>query len=211
MKTLLRSREIKFYFCFFPYVAQEKLENQVIKKVWPKVPVIFLNHFFPSFLFCCMFQECEANIRVLATDHHLGIAKQMRESDPEINPQFDLWHIVKGLRKKLSNSKQKDLQPWISAVANHLWYCADTCDGDADLLIEKWLSVLHHVTNQHDWITGDKFHKCEHEPYDRRDVKSTLWLQSGSDAHLVPQKAVCITMPDSPARGYHSDICTVHA
>jgi hypothetical protein len=37
MKTLLRSGEIKFYFYFFPalHVTQEKLEKQVIKKVWP--------------------------------------------------------------------------------------------------------------------------------------------------------------------------------
>jgi lauroyl/myristoyl acyltransferase len=38
MKTLLRSGEISFILIFFPpspYVAQEKLEKQVIKMVWP--------------------------------------------------------------------------------------------------------------------------------------------------------------------------------
>jgi hypothetical protein len=57
MKTLLRSGEIKFYFYFFPpsspYVAQEKLKKQVIKKVWPNKKILkkILCHRGPLLLF----------------------------------------------------------------------------------------------------------------------------------------------------------------
>ncbi|KAG1701362.1 HEAT repeat-containing protein 3 [Nymphon striatum] len=135
-------------------------------------------------------KEKDANIRLLATDRHLGITKFMRNSHPEIKHEFDLWHIVKGLKKKLSKSKEKHLQPWVNSIANHLWYCADTCGGDPDLLIEKWLSVLFHVCNQHSWITGEKFHRCEHGLYSRKDAKSTPWLRPESQAHETLQKVV---------------------
>ncbi|KAG1667386.1 hypothetical protein GQR58_018489 [Nymphon striatum] len=56
-----------------------------------------------------------------STDRHLGISKYMRNSHPAIKHEFDLWHIVKGLKKKLSKSKEKHLQPWVNSIANHLW------------------------------------------------------------------------------------------
>ncbi|ELU18395.1 hypothetical protein CAPTEDRAFT_163206 [Capitella teleta] len=53
---------------------------------------------------------------------------------------------------------------WIRAISNHLWYSASTCKKNAQLLKEKWLSVLHHVAGVHSWSGGQKFNKCDHGP-----------------------------------------------
>ena len=71
---------------------------------------------------------------------------------------------------------------WSSHIVNHFWYCCRTCGGDAETLKVcttiydfkitlsfgnlilntvqvNWASLLHHVTNEHEWIGG----KCVHE------------------------------------------------
>ena len=53
-----------------------------------------------------------------------GIRKLLWENYPEIDHQFDVWHISKSITKKLTaKAKRKgceDLGPWIRAVTNHL-------------------------------------------------------------------------------------------
>ena len=48
-------------------------------------------------------------IKGLVTDRHSQIRKYLRENKPQINHQFDIWHMAKYLKKKLSNfGKKKD-------------------------------------------------------------------------------------------------------
>ena len=62
-------------------------------------------------------------ISTVATDRHMGIWKLLRENYPEIDHQFDVWHISKSITKKLTaKAKRKgceDLGPWIRAVTSH--------------------------------------------------------------------------------------------
>ena len=58
--------------------------------------------------------------KVLATDLHLGIQKMLRYSHEEIKHEYDLWHIQKGVKKKLINSRIPELLVWVLAIVNHL-------------------------------------------------------------------------------------------
>ena len=62
--------------------------------------------------------------------------------------------------------KNQDLAPWIQSISNHLWWSASTCEGNAQLLEENWLSMLKHITNKHTWrrTRGQLFHRCSHPP-----------------------------------------------
>ncbi|XP_042610729.1 uncharacterized protein LOC109070109 [Cyprinus carpio] len=108
-------------------------------------------------------QEQGIKIDVLTTDRSPSIRKIMRVEYPNIHHEFDIWHVVKGLSKKLcSMSRYKDnreLQPWTRSICNHLWYCSATCGGDPDELIENWKSILYHITGVHSWFKRRKAEK----------------------------------------------------
>lgn len=72
---------------------------------------------------------------------------------------------------------------WKREILNHFWFCCETCSTDTTSDVEalknlknKWIGLLHHVCNDHEWITGGK---CSHEViaqsthelpwFDRRD------------------------------------------
>lgn len=73
----------------------------------------------------------------LATDRHPTVQKIMREKYSTIKHEYDLWHIVKGVKKRISKTKDPDLMLWLRAIANHLWYCVATCNGDVSKLKDK--------------------------------------------------------------------------
>jgi hypothetical protein len=104
----------------------------------------------------------------IATDRHLGIAALCPSAYTHINHQFDVWHVSKGIVKKLTKAaKQRgcqELSPWIQSISNHLWWSCQTCDGDPLLLKEKWMSVLLHCCNKHTWGDSEKFTTCAHPP-----------------------------------------------
>ena len=95
-----------------------------------------------------------ANIKVVATDHHVSIQSDMKKNFPHVQHQFDVWHVAKSITKKLiEKAKRKECseldQVWIKSVSNHLWWFADTCEKDKNLLREKWISIVHHSANIH--------------------------------------------------------------
>lgn len=128
-------------------------------------------------------------MKILATDRHPTVQKQMREQNPEVKHEYDMWHIVKSVKKKLLASKVADLKPWVRAVGNHLWYCAANCEGNASLLKERWIAILHHVIDEHEW-QGELIHKCGHDPYPEDDPYTTQWLDKESKAFEVLRKVV---------------------
>ena len=77
----------------------------------------------------------KVKIGVLATDRHLTVTANMKKL-PEINHQFDIWHVCKSVVKKLHQKAKKypDLKPWVQSVSNHMWWCAATCDGDEQVM-----------------------------------------------------------------------------
>ena len=86
----------------------------------------------------------EANgikVKLISTDRHTQIKKEMRVNHADIDHQFDPWHLAKTVSKKLSAASKKsgcsDLAPWIPSIVNHLWWCAESCNKDAEVLREK--------------------------------------------------------------------------
>lgn len=56
---------------------------------------------------------------------------------------------------------------------------------DPDILHEKWLSVIHHVTNRH-YRPGNKhFHKCEHDRLTPEQQRKKKRLIPSSAAHAA--------------------------
>jgi hypothetical protein len=121
-------------------------------------------------------------VKTLATDRHPSINKMMRETYSHIEHEFDLWHIVKGMKKKLLSNKNPELLPWVRTISNHLWYSAAFCNGDAVKLKESWLGMLHHITNEHQWISGETVVKCDHAPYSAEEAAKRPWLSQDSKA-----------------------------
>ncbi|XP_048010409.1 uncharacterized protein LOC125244363 [Megalobrama amblycephala] len=110
--------------------------------------------------------------------------------------EFDPWHVAKGVSKKLAIvAKRKDcegLGEWIPSIVNHLRWRAQTCEGDAEVLKEKRVSVTHHVTSRHDWPGNRHYHRCAHEPLDEQSERRKLWSSPESEAH----KALVRTVKD---------------
>lgn len=119
------------------------------------------------------------------TSHKLVYTRQSRTTTTR---------IIKGVSEKLTAEAKrkgcKDLGAWIPSLIKHLWWSAHTCkEEDAVLLKEKWLSVIHHVTNCHDW-PGNRCYRCAHEPLDEESQRNELWLKPGSEAHRALVKTV---------------------
>ena len=134
-------------------------------------------------------------VRCLTMDRHITITSKMKSVYPEIVHQYDVWHVsksvVKKLTKKAKMKSNEELTPWIKSVSNHLWWSVATCNGDRDLLKEKWLSVLHHTANKHNrWPGFKKFKKCEHHKLSRKEQKAIQWLKPGSSAHAALDEVV---------------------
>ncbi|XP_077347750.1 uncharacterized protein LOC143996532 [Lithobates pipiens] len=112
--------------------------------------------------------ENEYDVQFVGTDRHTGIRKLLTTTKYEnINHQFDIWHYVKNLKRKLIQiSKKKAFRPilpWIGAILTHFYWCSRTCDGNEDVFRQQWQSLLHHVVNEHSWRDGDIQHQCLHD------------------------------------------------
>ena len=82
----------------------------------------------------------------------------------------------------------EQLRRLIPAISNHLLWAAATCQNDAVLLKEKWISVLLHTSNVHMWTSATKFMKCAHDDLDPTDDKE--WLVPGDPQHKALHKIV---------------------
>ena len=67
-------------------------------------------------------------IPVFVLDRHRGIAKWIREWQPNTAHYFDIWHVARSIGKamlKLSKQKGcKRIGNWMKGVRNHLYWCA---------------------------------------------------------------------------------------
>jgi hypothetical protein len=133
------------------------------------------------------------SVEVMATDRHVSIRSIMSKEFKETNHQFDVWHLAKSIKKKLLGKAKlkgaEDLNLWIRAVTNHLWWCASNCGGDKDWLEECWVSIIHHVVNEHSF-KGDHVTECQHSQMDPATAKKKKWLKKGSKAHNLLKEVV---------------------
>ncbi|XP_071854147.1 uncharacterized protein [Apostichopus japonicus] len=111
-------------------------------------------------------QERGINVETLISDRHRSIAKYMREQQPDIDHFYDVWHVAKGLSKKIDQLAKKKtctaVGEWSKSISNHLyWVAASTSDGDGEVMLAKWQSVTNHIQNVHTH-DSELFPKCQH-------------------------------------------------
>ncbi|XP_034078893.1 uncharacterized protein LOC117550588 [Gymnodraco acuticeps] len=120
-------------------------------------------------------------IASITTDRHGSVKKYMREKEPSIEHWFDVWHVAKGIRKKIdAKGKRKILNillMWSKSISHHVYWVASTSQGDGPLVVKKWLSLLNHVINVHTGH-GQLFQSCVHGPLEQNDERD--WLIKGS-------------------------------
>ena len=133
-------------------------------------------------------------IRCLTTDRHTTITPSMKSEYSQIKRLNDVWHLSRWVTKKLSKkAKKRDcvkLMPRVQSISNHLRWSASTCNGDAAMLVENWISILHYIVNQHQWEGHQLFKACGHHTITKREAKSIKWLKPGSPAHVTLEEVV---------------------
>ena len=141
--------------------------------------------------------EQDVSIITIAMDRHRGVGALMKSDYPYISHQYDVWHMAKGVVKQLTQKGKlkhcERLLPWIQSISNHLWWAVQTCNEDAQLLTEKWTSIVYHISNVHEWNGGkdSKFNKCVHLTLPIEEQHSKKWLRSGSLIHITLKNVVC--------------------
>ncbi|XP_064469632.1 uncharacterized protein LOC135384356 [Ornithodoros turicata] len=126
-------------------------------------------------------KEKGIKVKSLTTDRHPSIKKHMSTEEPRIKHYFDVWHVSKGIKKKLAAaSKAKGcntLDLWIQSTTNHLYWCAAVGEGDCTLIEDMWASNANHVANIHEGH-GGIYPQCLHDELDDH-----AWLVPESTAH----------------------------
>ncbi|XP_069821644.1 uncharacterized protein [Dendropsophus ebraccatus] len=167
-------------------VANKKICSFSVEPVTPQVTLEDLEKI--GFLKAMEeLQTINANVKIIVTGRSVAIKEILEESYPDIIHHIDLWHLSRSIGEEvLMAAKNKDceiLHQWVEAIRNHLWWSSCTCCKNPDLLIQKWKSIIQHVTNVHEWDGDSDCRACHHPPLPEDVVNSTNWLERGSTAH----------------------------
>lgn len=134
-------------------------------------------------------------VEIFATDRNRQLAKWLREQRPNITHKFDPWHFSKNIKAKLRplalRKDRKIILEWIKPIGNHLFWCADNCKDDAELLREMWKSLLNHITNKHCFKKEfPKYLKCAHKPFTKKESRKKKWIKKYSPAYNAIEEVV---------------------
>ncbi|XP_069819408.1 uncharacterized protein [Dendropsophus ebraccatus] len=127
------------------------------------------------------------NVKIVTTDHHVGIRKIMRDGYSNIIHHFDPWHVARSVGNKiLLQSKKKHcaiLSRWAFPIRSHLWWCVKTCKENREELLDRWNALQYHVLNVHQWVSNTDYWKCQHDVPRADTTKLKKWLSKGSLAY----------------------------
>ncbi|XP_049527861.1 uncharacterized protein LOC119462406 isoform X2 [Dermacentor silvarum] len=88
--------------------------------------------------------------------------------------------LTTGLKKKLKAAAKfrncAYIQQWIHSIINHLYWVAAMGQGDGDLIVSMWKSLVNHICDQHHGHERP-FTECLHGPLEDR-----AWMTRGSPA-----------------------------
>ncbi|XP_064645235.1 uncharacterized protein LOC135498761 isoform X1 [Lineus longissimus] len=118
----------------------------------------------------------------LTTDGHKSVEKWLREEQSDtIKHYFDVWHVAKGLRKRLKpitmNRRFQLVNKWLKSIINHLYWCAMTRNNDQSLILAKWRSIVNHIAGVHTHEENELFPKCIHSRIPRQ------WFKKGTEEY----------------------------
>ncbi|CAM4735368.1 unnamed protein product [Leuciscus chuanchicus] len=124
-------------------------------------------------------ENSAVKVASIVTDRHSQIQKFLRIERNDIEHFYDVWHVAKGVSKKVEAlAKMKDcneLKRWQQSLVNHLYWCAISSSSGEEA-VAKWTSFSNHVQNihSHDNVL---FPECLHPALDGSRPKK--WLKSG--------------------------------
>ncbi|XP_077065543.1 uncharacterized protein LOC143718343 [Siphateles boraxobius] len=128
-------------------------------------------------------------VDVVTTDRSPSVRKLMKDNYTSIQHEFDPWHVSKSVKKKLvlvSNKKNnKDLQPWIKSITNHLYWSCSTSKGDKEECVRRWKSLLHHICGIHRWEEDGAQYTCNHTTLTEDEQRRKKWLRPDSSAFVA--------------------------
>ena len=88
-------------------------------------------------------------------------------------------YYTSGVKKKVeAASKRKNcdvLSRWSQSISNHLYFCASASNGNGEMLVDMWKSLLNHVANIHEGH-GSLFPRCQHGPLE----EDREWIKKGN-------------------------------
>lgn len=182
---------------YLTYTMLDQASNRIIAMSIVQVTEAGNSNRMEKLGFTNVLEELERKkitVKQITTDRHVQIKKYMREQKPEISHQFDVWHVCKNIKSKLVACTRKkanqSLSKWIKSICNHFWWACATSQGDEVLLREKWMSILFHIQNKHQWTGYSKFQRCEHPPLENTDERKKKWIKPTSDAFKALQEIV---------------------
>ena len=125
-------------------------------------------------------QHMGLSISTFISDRHRGIAKWIRQSQPQTTHLFDIWHVARSISKKLQKASQEKgcelLKDWMRGVKNHLYSCVTSTMQDFEnLILGKWKSFMRHVANEHKGHPDSLFTECAHE-----EITPRKWIKIGT-------------------------------
>ena len=130
-------------------------------------------------------------VQSITTDRHTYVGALRKRQYPTIYNQYDVLHLAKSIVKKLTKTgKTKKMLPWIHSISNHLWWSAQTCEGNPDLLCAKWTSIVYHITNVHQWDGNGLFDHCAHDTLSPDEEQTKGWLEPNGPALIKIKVAV---------------------
>ncbi|XP_065882366.1 uncharacterized protein [Dysidea avara] len=92
-------------------------------------------------------------VGTLVTDRHKQIDKFLSKQYPDIEHCYDVWHVSKGVKKKLNQAaKYKDcklINEWVKSVTNHMYWCAASAPSGNEMAVH-WKSLMNHLCDEHE-------------------------------------------------------------
>ncbi|KAK7884695.1 hypothetical protein WMY93_027818 [Mugilogobius chulae] len=131
-------------------------------------------------------QASSLEVDYLVTDRHTQVKAYLRER--KITQYYDVWHLEKGLSKKLEKlSKVKEcelIKKWLPAIKNHIYWVACSSTSGQEKTA-KWKSLINHIQNVHTH-PDPEFPRCAHP--DRVSRDPSKWFQPGTVALYKVEK-----------------------
>ncbi|XP_056612376.1 uncharacterized protein LOC130428401 [Triplophysa dalaica] len=125
-------------------------------------------------------------LECIVTDRHPQIKHFLR--DCKITQFYDVWHLEKGLSKKLEQiGRDKDCQvvkKWQQSIKNHVYWTAAS-SRTAEERVAKWTSMVNHIQDIHAH-DDPAYPQCAHEIRATKD--RSKWFQQGTKALYTVQK-----------------------
>lgn len=133
------------------------------------------------------------NITLFLSDRHTGIRCLIKNKYPCLTHEFDVWHLCKSFIKKYKHvfRNSSELDEWRTSLRNHLWWACETCSGDSEELVRRFVSLLHHIADEHEWEDGDgEVRRCLHGELDALRHSNTLWIKKDTPGYEKLQRVV---------------------